>query len=245
MPICRVSPTLRRTSYRAILDEGREVLRAGADAAQPSGRSGRAARATPTAASPPRTASRTPTSRSSTAAGSASRRRPSSAAGPADDADRSWSTSSCARPTWPSPCTPGLTQGAIAALLAHGSPEQKAQYLPKMIAGEWTGTMNLTEPHCGTDLGLLRTKAAKQSRRQLQDHRHQDLHLRRRARPRRQHRPSRARAHRRRAGGHQGHLAVRRAEDPAQRRRLARRAQRACPAARSKRRWASTATPPA
>ena len=57
---------------------------------------------------------------------------------------------------------PGLTQGAIAALIAHGSPELKAAYLPKMIAGEWTGTMNLTEPHCGTDLGLLRTKAAKQ-----------------------------------------------------------------------------------
>src|SRR5262245_35248727 len=53
----------------------------------------------------------------------------------------------------------GLTQGAIAALLAHGSPEQKAIYLPKMVAGTWTGTMNLTEPHCGTDLGLLRTKA--------------------------------------------------------------------------------------
>jgi alkylation response protein AidB-like acyl-CoA dehydrogenase len=58
---------------------------------------------------------------------------------------------------------PGLTQGAIAALIAHGSAEQKAAYLPKMIAGEWTGTMNLTEPHCGTDLGLLRTKAVKQS----------------------------------------------------------------------------------
>jgi alkylation response protein AidB-like acyl-CoA dehydrogenase len=58
---------------------------------------------------------------------------------------------------------PGLTQGAIAALIAHGSAEQKAAYLPKMIEGVWTGTMNLTEPHCGTDLGLLRTKAAKQA----------------------------------------------------------------------------------
>jgi acyl-CoA dehydrogenase len=57
---------------------------------------------------------------------------------------------------------PGLTQGAIAAIIVHGSPEQKAFYLPKMIAGHWTGTMNLTEPHCGTDLGLIRTKAAKQ-----------------------------------------------------------------------------------
>ena len=58
---------------------------------------------------------------------------------------------------------PELTQGAIAAILMHGSPEQKAAYLPKMIEGRWTGTMNLTEPHCGTDLGLLRTKAVKQS----------------------------------------------------------------------------------
>jgi 3-(methylsulfanyl)propanoyl-CoA dehydrogenase len=58
---------------------------------------------------------------------------------------------------------PGLTQGAIAALIAHGSPEQKATYLPKLVSGAWTGTMNLTEPHCGTDVGLLRTKAVPQS----------------------------------------------------------------------------------
>jgi 3-(methylsulfanyl)propanoyl-CoA dehydrogenase len=58
---------------------------------------------------------------------------------------------------------PGLTQGAIAAILHHGSPEQKAAYLPGMVAGRWTGTMNLTEPHCGTDLGLLRSKAVKQA----------------------------------------------------------------------------------
>jgi alkylation response protein AidB-like acyl-CoA dehydrogenase len=58
---------------------------------------------------------------------------------------------------------PGLTQGAIAALLAHAAPELKTKYLPKMVAGQWTGTMNLTEPHCGTDLGLLRTKAVKQT----------------------------------------------------------------------------------
>jgi acyl-CoA dehydrogenase len=57
----------------------------------------------------------------------------------------------------------GLTQGAIAALYVHGSPEQKAAYLPNMIAGRWTGTMNLTEPHCGTDLGLLRSKAVPQA----------------------------------------------------------------------------------
>ena len=54
---------------------------------------------------------------------------------------------------------PGLTQGAVAALIEHGSDEIKRTYLPKMVAGAWTGTMNLTEPHCGTDLGLLKTKA--------------------------------------------------------------------------------------
>jgi len=57
---------------------------------------------------------------------------------------------------------PGLTQGAIAALLVHASDELKAKYVPKMVEGVWTGTMNLTEPHCGTDLGLLRAKAVKQ-----------------------------------------------------------------------------------
>jgi acyl-CoA dehydrogenase len=56
-----------------------------------------------------------------------------------------------------------LTMGASAALLVHGTPEQKKTYVPKMIAGEWTGTMNLTEPQCGTDLGLLRTKAIRQA----------------------------------------------------------------------------------
>jgi alkylation response protein AidB-like acyl-CoA dehydrogenase len=54
---------------------------------------------------------------------------------------------------------PGLTHGAHAAVHAYGTDEQKAIYLPKMISGEWTGTMCLTEPHCGTDLGLMRTKA--------------------------------------------------------------------------------------
>ncbi|MEQ1941963.1 acyl-CoA dehydrogenase C-terminal domain-containing protein [Mesorhizobium sp. VNQ89] len=53
----------------------------------------------------------------------------------------------------------GLTQGAIAAIVTHGSDEQKSTWLPKMVDGTWTGTMNLTEPHAGTDLGLLRTKA--------------------------------------------------------------------------------------
>ena len=57
---------------------------------------------------------------------------------------------------------PGLTMGAIAALYVHGSDEQKRTYLPKMIEGAWSGTMNLTEPHCGTDLGLIKTKAVPQ-----------------------------------------------------------------------------------
>ena len=56
----------------------------------------------------------------------------------------------------------GLTHGAYSAIHAHGSDEQKATYLPKMVTCEWTGTMNLTEPHCGTDLGLMRTKAEPQ-----------------------------------------------------------------------------------
>jgi alkylation response protein AidB-like acyl-CoA dehydrogenase len=54
---------------------------------------------------------------------------------------------------------PGLSHGAYNALLHHGSDELKQRYLPKLVSGEWTGTMNLTEPHCGTDLGLLRSKA--------------------------------------------------------------------------------------
>ncbi|MBI1171514.1 acyl-CoA dehydrogenase [bacterium] len=53
----------------------------------------------------------------------------------------------------------GLTHGAYSAIRVHGSAEQKAYYLPKLASCEWTGTMNLTEPHCGTDLGLIRTRA--------------------------------------------------------------------------------------
>ncbi len=58
---------------------------------------------------------------------------------------------------------PGLSHGAYECLHAHGTPEQKTTYLPKLTSGEWTGTMCLTEPHCGTDLGLLRTKAEPQA----------------------------------------------------------------------------------
>jgi alkylation response protein AidB-like acyl-CoA dehydrogenase len=56
---------------------------------------------------------------------------------------------------------PGLTNGAAAALAVHANDEIKKTYLPKLTTGEWTGTMNLTEPHCGTDLGLIKTRAAR------------------------------------------------------------------------------------
>ena len=58
---------------------------------------------------------------------------------------------------------PGLSHGAYEALHAHGTEAQKNLYLPKLVSGEWTGTMCLTEPHCGTDLGMLRTKAEPQA----------------------------------------------------------------------------------
>ena len=58
---------------------------------------------------------------------------------------------------------PGLSHGAYECLREHGTPEEKALYLPKLVSGEWTGTMCLTESHCGTDLGLLRTKADPQA----------------------------------------------------------------------------------
>ena len=57
----------------------------------------------------------------------------------------------------------GLTMGAVSSILVKGSEEQKAKYLPKMVSGQWGGTMNLTEPQCGTDLGLIKTKAVPQA----------------------------------------------------------------------------------
>lgn len=56
---------------------------------------------------------------------------------------------------------PGLSMSAIAALHVHGTDTQKQMFLPKLVEGVWSGTMNLTEPHCGTDLGLLTTKASR------------------------------------------------------------------------------------
>ena len=57
----------------------------------------------------------------------------------------------------------GLTLGAVSSIILKGSEQQKSTYLPKMISGEWGGTMNLTEPHCGTDLGLIKTRAVPQA----------------------------------------------------------------------------------
>jgi alkylation response protein AidB-like acyl-CoA dehydrogenase len=57
----------------------------------------------------------------------------------------------------------GLTHGAYSAIHAHGTAAQKAMYLPRMVSCDWTGTMNLTEPHCGTDLGQMRTRAEPQT----------------------------------------------------------------------------------
>ena len=76
---------------------------------------------------------------------------------------------------------PGLTNGAVAALMVHANEDLKSRYLPKMTTGEWTGTMNLTEPHCGTDLGLIKTRATPLARRLLRHHRPEDFHLGRRA----------------------------------------------------------------
>ena len=58
---------------------------------------------------------------------------------------------------------PTLTMGAVEALVAHGSDDLKRTYLPKLVSGEWTGTMNLTEPHAGSDLGVLKTRAERNS----------------------------------------------------------------------------------
>jgi hypothetical protein len=120
---------------------------------------------------------------------------------------------------------PLLTQGAIEALFLRGSDDQKQRFLHKMVSGEWTGTMNLTEPQAGSDFGPD-PQQGHAPRRPLPDPGPEDLHQLRRARPHRQHRPPGARAHAHGARGRQGHLAVPGAEVPRQRRRLARRAQR-------------------
>ena len=89
---------------------------------------------------------------------------------------------------------PLLTMAGVDALAAHGSEALKRAYLPKLVSGEWMGTMQLTEPQAGSDVGALRTRAERAARRQLPHHRAEDLHHLRRARPHRQHRAFRARA---------------------------------------------------
>ena len=138
---------------------------------------------------------------------------------------------------------PGLTHGAYERCTRTARDEQKKTYLPKLTSGEWTGTMCLTEAHCGTDLGLLRTKAEPQADGSYKltgnkifisagehDMAENIVHLVLARLPGC-------------AAGHQGHLAVHRAEVHAERRRHAGRAQRASTAAASSTRWASTATP--
>ena len=120
---------------------------------------------------------------------------------------------------------PLLTDGAIEALLTAGTDEQKQRYVPKLISGEWTGTMNLTEPQAGSDLALVRSRAEPQGDGTYKvfgtkifitwgEHDMADniVHP--------------AGAHAERAGRREGHLAVHRAEVHGQRRRLARRTQR-------------------
>ena len=108
-----------------------------------------------------------------------------------------------------------LTQGQIEALEHHGSPEQQALYLPKLVSGAWSGTMNLTEPQAGSDLGALTNEGRPRRRGGLGDHRTEDLHFLGRQRPCGERLPPRARAHARGAGGHARHQHVHGAEAPA------------------------------
>jgi alkylation response protein AidB-like acyl-CoA dehydrogenase len=94
---------------------------------------------------------------------------------------------------------PGLTRGAAEAIQVGGSDEQKKTYLTNMMTGKWAGTMNLTEPQCGTDLGPHPHQGGSAARWNLQDHRPEDLDLGRRAGPHREHHPACAGPHRGRA----------------------------------------------
>lgn len=121
---------------------------------------------------------------------------------------------------------PMLTDGAIEALELCGSPAQKATYLPKMVAGEWTGTMNITEPQASSDLAAIRTRAEPQTDSSYKIFfRPENLHHLRRTRPRGEHRLPRAGTPAGRTARREGHLAVRRAEVPRQCRWRAGRAQ--------------------
>ena len=195
----------RRPRHRGRAARGvRPLLRRAVRAAQP----GRRRAAQPAQrrrhASPRRRASPRPTAvRRGRLAGGAVPA-PSTAAA----ASRGSSASPCRRcsprRTWRFSLCPLLTQGAIDMLLHYGSEEQQETYLPKMVTGEWTGTMNLTEPQAGSDVGALDDQGGAGRRRLVADHRPEDLHHLRRARPHRQHRPPRARPGARRAAGHEG-----------------------------------------
>ena len=131
-----------------------------------------------------------------------------------------WTSANCAFKLCPM-----LTHSAIEALEQVGTPGQQQTYLPKLISGEWTGTMNLTEPQAGSDLAQVRMRAVPAGdhyrlfgQKIFITYGEHDFT--------REHRPPGAGAHRRRAGRREGHFAVRRAEVPAARGRLARRAQR-------------------
>jgi hypothetical protein len=140
---------------------------------------------------------------------------------------------------------PGLTLGAYEVIHAYGTDEQKQTYLPKMISGEWGGTMNLTEPQCGTDLGPDSLARRTDRGRQLPHFGHQDLDLGRRARHGRQHHPPGPGPPARRAGWHARDQPVHRAQVPGRCRRLAGRAQSRQVHRASKRKWASRPRPPA
>ena len=93
-------------------------------------------------------------------------------------------------PTSPSASIPASATAPTMRWRSTPTSELQAIFLPRLVDGTWSGTMCLTEPQCGTDLGLIRTRAVPDGGRQLPHHRHQDLHQRRRARPDREHRPS-------------------------------------------------------
>ncbi len=139
----------------------------------------------------------------------------------------------------------GVANGAYSAIKAHGSEAQRQLYLPKLVVRRMGG-------HDGSDRAARRHRsrpaahaAPSRMRRQLPDHRQQDLHLGRRAGPHRQHRPSRARQDPRRPGRLARHLAVSGSEVSAQPGRRVRARATACRAAASSTRWASMAAPPA
>jgi alkylation response protein AidB-like acyl-CoA dehydrogenase len=115
-----------------------------------------------------------------------------------------------------------LSPGSVESLTHHGSEELKRIWLPKLVTGEWNGTMNLTEPQAGSDVGALKTRAIPNGDGTYSNQRHEDLHHLRRARSHRQYRAPGACPASGRTGGHEGHLALPRAQVPARTGRRAR-----------------------